>query len=373
MECVDYRVENLPQEVIDARDEHILAMVEQEEAVVIRDEWLGKHGGFLAGLRAERKAINDRGKERDLNNKFVLSSIERKELTIESKTLTEQVSVLVKARQELDDDVTANNLLAQSKKRATDKLRSGCSYHTDIRMIVEKCLCDNLINCAKYHGGQLEGTTVMKLFQKANGIFESIKQSLIDVPEKACDDNAVIDMIERYVELCTLFDCLFSKARTPSGEATNEICDLTEKYVTVVMVKWRDLRLSTDMLKIHGIEDHLVKQMRDFNGIGCFLEDFVEQAHQFGMRDEKRTTNMPDRKRKYNSHSSNEVASLNAEVIAHKEVVSNKSKRKMKRRIGEERREAKQKVKEENGEYCFERVVLAPNPIDDFRTKLTRN
>ena len=74
------------------------------------------------------------------------------------------------------------------------------------------------------------------------------------------------------------------------------------------MVKWRDLRLSTDMLKIHGIEDHLVKQMRDFNGIGCFLEDFVEQAHQFGMRDEKRTANMPDRKRKYNIHLSNEVA-----------------------------------------------------------------
>ena len=44
---------------------------------------------FIAGLRTERRAINDRGKERDLNNKFVLSSIERKELTIQSKTLTE--------------------------------------------------------------------------------------------------------------------------------------------------------------------------------------------------------------------------------------------------------------------------------------------
>ena len=210
--------------------------------------------------------------------------------------------------------MTENNLLAQTKKRVADKLRSGYSYHTDVN-----------------------------------------------------------DMIEQYVELCTLFDGLFSKARTPSGEATEEICDLTERYVTAVMVKWRDLRLSTDMLNIHGIEDHLVKQMRDFNGIGCFLEDFVEQAHQFGMRDEKRTANMPDRKRKYNSHSSNEVASLNAEVIAHKEVVSNKSKRKMKRWKGEERREAKQKVKEENREFCFERVLLTPNPIEDYRTKLRRN
>ena len=109
--------------------------------------------------------------------------------------------MLVKARQELDDVVTANNLLAQSKKRVADKLRSGCSYHTDVRMIVEKCLRDNLINRAKYHGGQLEGTTVMKLFQKADVIFESIKQLYFEVSKRLCDDHEVIDMIERYVEL----------------------------------------------------------------------------------------------------------------------------------------------------------------------------
>ena len=190
---------------------------------------------------------------------------------------------------------------------------------------------------------------------------------------KACEDDEVNDMIERYVELCTLFDGLFSKARTPSGEATEELCDLTERYVRAVMVKWRDLRLSTDMLKIHGIEDHLVKQMRDFDGIGCFLEDFVEQAHQFGMRDEKRTANMTDKKRKYTSHSKSEVASLNPEVIAHKKVVSQKSKRNMRRWKGVERREVKQIVKEENRAFCFENVTLIPNPIADYKNKLRNN
>ncbi len=66
-------------------------------------------------------------------------------------------------------------------------------------------------------------------------------------------------MIEQCVESCTLLDGLFSKVRAPSGEATEEICDLTERYVGAVVGKWRDLRLSTDMLKIRGIEDHLVK------------------------------------------------------------------------------------------------------------------
>ena len=43
------------------------------------------------------------------------------------------------------------------------------------------------------------------------------------------------------------------------------------------------------MIKIHGVEDYFFDQMKKFNGIGCFIEDFIEQAHQFGALDEKRT------------------------------------------------------------------------------------
>ena len=145
-----------------------------------------------------------------------------------------------------------------------------------------------------------------------------MKQHLIDVPTKACDEVEVNDMINRYIELSTLLDGLFSLARTPSGQASEGICEKTEKTVQAVMVKWRELRLSTNMLKIHGIEDRLVNQMRKFNGIGCFIEDFIEQAHQFGMKDKKRTANMRDREKAAYSHSSFEVASQNVDVIAQK-------------------------------------------------------
>ena len=74
---------------------------------------------------------------------------ERKELIIQSKMLTTQISTLVKARKEFDDLVSVNNVVAQSKKKVADQLRSNCSYHTDVRMIVEKCLRDNIINRAK--------------------------------------------------------------------------------------------------------------------------------------------------------------------------------------------------------------------------------
>ena len=51
------------------------------------------------------------------------------------------------------------------------------------------------------------------------------------------------------------------------------------------------------MLKLHGVEDHLFNQIEKSNGIGCFIEDFIEQVHQFGMLDEKRTSKIKDRKK----------------------------------------------------------------------------
>ena len=50
------------------------------------------------------------------------------------------------------------------------------------------------------------------------------------------------------------------------------------------MLCWRNVRLSIKMVKIHGIEDHLLDQIKH-NGIGCLIEDFIEQAHQFGFLD----------------------------------------------------------------------------------------
>jgi hypothetical protein len=44
--------------------------------------------------------------------------------------------------------------------------------------------------------------------------------------------------------------------------------------------KVEGLRLSMKMPKIHALEDHLIATMEQWNGIGDFLEDFIEQANQ---------------------------------------------------------------------------------------------
>ena len=43
-----------------------------------------------------------------------------------------------------------------------------------------------------------------------------------------------------------------------------------------------------NVININGIKYNLIKQITEFNGIECFEENFIEQAHLFCMIDEKR-------------------------------------------------------------------------------------
>ena len=65
---------------------------------------------------------------------------------------------------------------------------------------------------------------------------------------------------------------------------------------------WRYLQLYNKGPKIHSLEDHLVNQMEVYNSIGDFLEDFIELAHQYGVKEENRTRGL-GRCKAYKSHS----------------------------------------------------------------------
>ena len=69
------------------------------------------------------------------------------------------------------------------------------------------------------------------------------------------------------------------------------------------------------MPKIHGIEDHLLDQIIKYNGIGCFIEDFIEQAHQYGMFEERNSATMRDRVKTAHNHSEMEMIRNNVKVI----------------------------------------------------------
>ena len=56
---------------------------------------------------------------------------------------------------------------------------------------------------------------------------------------------------------------------------------------------WRGLDLSITP-KIHAIEDHLCDQILRFQGIGDLDEDFMEQSHKDGIKDQRWLRNPPN-------------------------------------------------------------------------------
>ena len=171
---------------------------------------------------------------------------------------------------------------------------------------MEKILVSFGIDKARYHGGALEGNFIQKLFQNANEMF---KQFLKEIMTIISDEKVLLildDQVNRYIEICILFDTHFSIARTPCWEMDDvKLINLNER-ITLCMLKWRHLRLSMKMIKTYGVEDHLFDQIKKNHGIGCFIEDFIEQAHQFGALDEQRTGKLRDRSKAFQSHSTNE-------------------------------------------------------------------
>jgi hypothetical protein len=118
-------------------------------------------------------------------------------------------------------------------------------------------------------------------------------------------------------------------------------------------------------------EDHLIASMEQWNGIRDFLEDFIEQTHQFGMNEEKRTANMRDRVRAANSHSKWEWADkMSSAVRISKEVVKEKTSRKRKagneQPLREQRESEKRWKRMETRRGCLNEATLEPDPIEDL-------
>ena len=73
------------------------------------------------------------------------------------------------------------------------------------------------INRARYHSGDLEGTSILRLFQNSNKIFRVFQTKFMRI---ITDDSILTnldDQVNRYIKICTLFDSLFSVSRTPYG------------------------------------------------------------------------------------------------------------------------------------------------------------
>ena len=78
--------------------------------------------------------------------------------------------------------------------------------------------------------------------------------------------------------------------------------------------------------------------MVKYKGIGCFVEDFVEQAHQTGMKEEKRTKGMRNKFKEALAHSSWVARSNDISVEDAMITMQQRTNRKRKQDVAEERK-----------------------------------
>ena len=89
-------------------------------------------------------------------------------------------------------------------------------------LLMKKILVSYGIDKARYHGGTLEGTSIQKLLQNVNEIFTDFKDEITKIITDKNIKKIVDEEVSRYVEICALFDSLFSLSRTPCGDMNDE-------------------------------------------------------------------------------------------------------------------------------------------------------
>ena len=124
--------------------------------------------------------------------------------------------------------------------------------------------------------------------------------------------------------------------------------------------------------KCHASEDHACDQLELLKGLADFCEDWVEQLHQLGLKNNRRTKTIRNRDRKYKLYTQWEQLSGNREVQGIKKQVNRKRKRNLQNSKGADTAAAlllqknnhrQAALEQDNSQWTGENRLLSPEEI----------
>ena len=334
---VDYRIEDISEEEINKK-ELMIGIIEDLREMEERVSEFDKQE--LTDLKIERVQMKEVRGFRNADGTWANTLVERKEIDLLVKELNVSIKVLEKEWKEINANLKLKRQVYMTVKAELDKYRAKRGKKGEVRIKLESKLHEYGIRRPTYHGGDLTGVKIKKLLQSIDVIFEDFRNIIIEQEDRLADDEEVHKMTSMYSTLGFLVDGIFSLGRTKCGELNEDMISLTRRMVIAFVRMWRYLRLSMKGPKIHGMEDHLLDQMIEYAGIGEFCEDFVEQAHQYGVKEEIRTRGL-ERSKAFISHSKWEWNSNRIGVRKAKEEIRRRTSRKRKRGTIESRMSSK--------------------------------
>ena len=281
MRWIHHRIEQLPLELIDARQEKIDLLIKEEIAIedlAIATAPIAALKNEVSSLRPTKVRNQDMYLFRDDEHEAdcaaaVASYEEAKELQAEcQKELREVKKNLKEAKKEV---------IKIAKKKE----------HGALSQVVRQQIEDHLQTACRtlrssYHGGDFEGNHCRKFIREADAVMNDIEALLLGIPEvdraPGCNNEEIQKHCRGCKRLFQHFDALIHCCHQPFGTLEdNDIVDV-RRLVNIMDRLWRRL-LPTVPPKAYAWQ-HLVVDLDRFRGLKHHSESKIEVSQQVGRR-----------------------------------------------------------------------------------------
>ncbi len=346
---------------------HKYATIKQEIA-----DWGIRNGPTLANMHLAQGHLDEQieveGELTEAEREAAI--LDAASLKLEITSFKKELSVLKKQKTELSQQNTAAKVEVTRVERETGR------YSKPIRQGLERILArDWNIKRPSWHGGDILGNECRKLMAWSRPIFEQIKAFLLDqLEEDGGSERAKTEVRKRcdiVAKALLLFDGFLSLVRTEHKDLTPQHITKAREYATKSVSVWRVMKLSVTP-KCHASKDHACDQLELLKGLADFCEDWVEQLHQLGLKNNRRTKTIRNRDRKYKLYTQWEQLSGNREVQGIKKQVNKKRKRNLQNSKGADTAAAlllqkndhrQAALQQDNSQWTGENRLLSPEEI----------
>jgi len=219
-----------------------------------------------------------------------LSVTEKKE----KEGLEAEIVVLLANRDSFSKQITKlqERIRSSSEKLElfTKERRSGeASVYSEVDQIFQKIGA----NRSHYFGRAFQGIDIRKIMDKSNELFGAngdIRHCLLShVAAKSIGNDERSVIVEKIIVMCDdvglgmkIWDGVFSHVHKSDPDEAH--CKATQDRIDTAMAHMRYMGVSITP-KMHGMEKHVVNQMRTSpGGIGRLVEHWIEHYHQVGYR-----------------------------------------------------------------------------------------
>ncbi len=231
---------------------------------------------------------NAKMKKIDAELKKSPDEMTRANISSERDSLKNEIDALIATRAHYTQQISHTDKYLKDASSRFDSLtksrRNGeDSVYTEVDRIFVQLIGANR---AHFFGCAFEGVDIKKIMAKSDDLFGvggTLQQQKLfqhtSNPDKVVIVNKVLDDVGLAFKL---WDGAFSAIHSPNS--TVEHCTVTQTRIDNATVYIRGMGFSVTP-KMHGMESHVVRQMRTTpGGIGMLMEHWIEQYHQIGFR-----------------------------------------------------------------------------------------